>query len=324
MQLSIPHGDIEGWPGAPGRRYPYRLHGLALSSEIPCPGLAPGGGGRSDLRLLHGELPESLPDAALRGYKFDARPGTLLLRTQRIASFLISRGDQILTELRPGCRASEFHNLLLGWALGALLHQREAFPLHAGALEKGGLGLIVCGDGGMGKSSIACGLMERGYRLLDDNLIVPRIEGNRVIVHPGQSRLKLTGVHLRRIGIDVAGRESLDRGGRKFAFDAGENFADSPATIERLFILCASGGAEIVAEPLAGAAKIHALAEHTFNPHFLPGLGKEEAHFRHVAALATRLDCHRLHVPHDENFPDALLEFIEAFAPGRAVAARGS
>ena len=64
-------------------------------------------------------------------------------------------------------------------------------PLHATVLEKDGKGIALIGDSGDGKSTLACFLVQRGFRLLTDDLLILEKKKKRFMALPGMPRIKL-------------------------------------------------------------------------------------------------------------------------------------
>src|SRR5439155_7703631 len=64
-------------------------------------------------------------------------------------------------------------------------------PLHATVLVVGGGAVALLGDSGYGKSSLAAAFVQVGARLLTDDLLVVKEQGDGWIAYPGPARIKL-------------------------------------------------------------------------------------------------------------------------------------
>lgn len=83
-------------------------------------------------------------------------------------------------------------NNFLHAALSGVLHARNSFLLHASAIEINGQGLVFIGDSGGGKSSVAFELLQKGHKLIADDICLLRpLEGGYGIV-PAAPFLKLS------------------------------------------------------------------------------------------------------------------------------------
>ena len=69
--------------------------------------------------------------------------------------------------------------------------QRGALPLHAVAVSFEGRALLVCGDSGTGKSTLAARLLGLGCDLLGDEPVVVDVVGDEVVAQHGSWRLRV-------------------------------------------------------------------------------------------------------------------------------------
>jgi len=71
-------------------------------------------------------------------------------------------------------------------------------PLHAACVEFNGQGVLLCGNSGAGKSSLAFACAQRGWTFISDDAtsIVRKQPGNRVIGNPRQMRLRESAMDL--------------------------------------------------------------------------------------------------------------------------------
>lgn len=88
--------------------------------------------------------------------------------------------------------ASHMHLLaLIGPVMSFIMLGMELEPLHGSALVKHGKAIMLIGESGSGKSTLAAELIRRGWDLLADDLVVPRIADNSAVCYPGCPVLKL-------------------------------------------------------------------------------------------------------------------------------------
>ena len=105
-----------------------------------------------------------------------------------------------------GATAKVVRAFVLGSAWAALLHQRGAFPMHAGVVKVGDGAVALCGRSGVGKSTAVACLARRGHRVVSDDLC--RLEvpaGSSPQVWPSAPRLKLSHETLDAAGCSAAG-----------------------------------------------------------------------------------------------------------------------
>jgi len=125
-------------------------------------------------------------------------------------------------------------------------------PFHASAVEVGGRAVLCPGGSGAGKSSVALHLVERGGRLLADDVAAVSIRGGRPAVHPGPALMSVDADEVASLGEDGPLRRwrrlgSLDDEVRL----AGPGVVGTPVPVVRMFILTRrSTGPPVSIKPL--------------------------------------------------------------------------
>lgn len=80
-------------------------------------------------------------------------------------------------------RSAEGLDILLAYALPAILHCRNRFEIHAAGLiaPNSEQGILVLGDSGSGKSTLTVRLVQSGWQYLSDDLMLLREQGQGVV-----------------------------------------------------------------------------------------------------------------------------------------------
>ncbi|HEA68980.1 MAG TPA: hypothetical protein ENI07_19525 [Desulfobacterales bacterium] len=290
--------------------YFHKAYGMRFRSEFCCPRISISSENEFDAEILLGDVPDALSDPKVCGYKFQAKPSQILLQTIRIADFHITDGKKIVVRPKNSVQPGTIQTLLWGWVLAALLHQRETFPLHGSVIKSGEEAIIFCGQSGFGKSTISMALVQRGYRILDDNMAVLFFQDNHFYVHPGVPEIKM---YEKETPVTIQNQLSIQRlfpESDKFSIDVNRQYFENSLPVTTVFILEKSlKQKEIV--PLKGSNKIKALKNNIFCGRFIEGLAKTKPLFKFLIRLSQCIDVLLIREPHCKDFPHRLVDNLE-------------
>ena len=290
--------------------YFHKAYGMRFRSELFCPRIPVSSKNEYDANILLGDVPDSLTEPKTCGYKFQAKPSQILLQTIRIADFHITDGKKIVVRPKNDVQPGAIQTLLWGWVLAALLHQRETFPLHGSVIKSGEEAIIFCGQSGFGKSTISMALVQRGYRILDDNMAVLFFQDNHVYVHPGVPEIKM---YEKETPVTIQNQLSIQRlfpKSDKFSIDVSRQYFENSLPVTTIFMLEKSPKQKEIVS-LKGSDKIKALKNNIFCGRFIKGLAKTEPLFKFLIRLSQCIDVLLIREPHCEDFPHRLVDNLE-------------
>lgn len=159
--------------------YHYRAYGFTVHSDREIPLIEKAAQTDAADILVHRREDE---DLVLCGQNSEG-----IVRTSCLGSVLIQNGNEIITDF-PGNLPVSF--LCPGY-IDTLIQQRGLFAFHGTAVCKNGRAVLITGEHGAGKSSLAAEFIEQGWKLMtDDVAILEPTEGN-VLVRSGAPVQKL-------------------------------------------------------------------------------------------------------------------------------------
>ena len=144
----------------------------------------------------------ALPDADARGrlavlFSFDV-PAVFVTKGQQVSErFLEEANSAGVPVLRCGVSTREFYLRIKPFLELTLA---PTTTLHGSLADVYGVGLLFVGDSGVGKSECVLDLVERGHRLVADDLVLASKQGNDVLIGRGHERQK-HHMEIRGIGI---------------------------------------------------------------------------------------------------------------------------
>jgi hypothetical protein len=132
------------------------------------------------LRLPHGVKPV----AGLRGFRALAVQGDCYLTDGGSLLHVQPERGRASARLAPDFFARPPHAQHLFWMYGLLklLRAQEVYWLHAaGAISRGGVGVLIIGPSGSGKSSLTINLIRQGWAYLSDDALLLRRQPEGIV-----------------------------------------------------------------------------------------------------------------------------------------------
>jgi hypothetical protein len=179
----------------------YRYAGLQIVSELPIP----------EWTIFEQDEPFADEDVritlrsvqtgqVLKSSEAWIAPGEYCFLVPEAAEYRVLHGREIIVTPAPNAGANELRLFLLGSAWGALCYQRGILALHMSVVQVSEHAVAFGGASGAGKSSIAAGLLARGYPLIGDDLCCFDFAAGVPRVYPSAPRLKLWRDALAHLG----------------------------------------------------------------------------------------------------------------------------
>jgi hypothetical protein len=209
----------------------------------------------------------------------------------------------------PGASPESVRHVLLDQALPRLIAQRGDFTLHGAAIQLApNRAIVVVGDSGMGKSTLASAFARAGIRVLTDDCLRVQVNGDSAQVIPTYSGLRLWPDSLAQLfpGHDTRSTPMADYSDKRRLTLAS---AMDPVALEAVYVLRSPHGNDIATERLSAQAACMALVRNSFQL----DLG-DSAHvghmLRHAARVAETVPVHALSYPRDYARLPAVIDYL--------------
>ena len=276
-----------------GSFHDYAAYGLHVRSAVVIPFARPWDAPADDpdvvVRL--GRTPAALPGAIGRKPGlWENAAGVFLQRIDGVARYLVTNGRDVLVEPRGGDE-SAIGAFLSTSIFGAVLQQRGVMAFHAGSVVADGGAVLLLGCSGIGKSSLAAALHNRGCDLLADDV-------TGVVLDRGAPPRRRRGLlalpslpcfRLRPDMLDatcrVGARDHVRPGIDKYVAPA-TRFHAAPAPVRAACVLTIHNRPDVRIEPAPPAGAFKWLSRYTYRKLLLHGHGQQMTHFRVLTAMA--------------------------------------
>lgn len=294
-------------------QFSYYLHGLTVHSEIEFPELMPQPDGLPDVRISLGALSHVPIDQEHPWSNRFISPNQALLNIENAAKFLVSDGQEITID--PYLRADEsaIRLYLLGSVMGCLLHQRRLLPLHANALQYEEECVLFTGHSGMGKSTLAAAMKNRGYKVLADDVCAVKIcSGSKPLIYPGVPQIKLWKDAADHLEEDISLLKRIHPDEDKYAVPIGDAYCRQSRPIKSIYILNFHDSEDLKIADLALLEKLQAIKNYTYRKGMVAKMGSAEAHLKMCGELAETTRIRRILRPRNALLIDELIDVVEA------------
>lgn len=290
----------------------YKAFGLRFASEIPCPEFT-SDCGKADVLINIGRIPNKYLENEDWAYFWSASPLHFYLTLKNIGRFHCEEGSTITVEPAPGHDPIQLRVFLFGSVFGALMHQREIFPLHASAVERDGVAIAFTGDSGAGKSTLASACLENGFRLISDDVCaITKSPDNTPEVHPSYPLLKISQEMIERINLRNASYLPPALGSSKHRLSPPQ-FSTTSSQLRSVFVLSknAESNSPLEISKLTGVKKIQALLKNIYRYEYIRPMQKEKKVFEHCTFLAQHISVFSINGGHRHLHPCSIIHKIE-------------
>jgi hypothetical protein len=292
------------------------MYGLTIRSDFGLTGWPGGRAGPADIEIRRSVLDGPEVTGPAHSARWLAIDGALAVAVQGVGRYRAKNGTLIEVDPDPAAPSYDLELYISGALMGALLHQRGLFPLHASSVVLDGKAVGFSGASGAGKSTLVAALAERGAPLVTDDASVLDLSGRGALVWPGPRRLKLDDQSMTVLSRGPAERVPAGSNTGKFQVPVtGSAGPAEPVPLARVYLLAdGEGGTQPRVQPLATMDAISAFVDQTHFLAFASELGLGQQVFRLAATAASRVEVYRLVRPRGLEHLPATIELIESHA----------
>lgn len=296
--------------------YTYRAYNLIFFSELLIPELEVAEG-TPDVTIRIGRVPIQLKNPVDTRRFFQAAQDEFLLRLEKIAGYYVKDGREITIEPYIDSSSPDIRLFLLGSVFGALLHQRGYLVLHGSSVVINGRGVLLTGESGIGKSTLAAAFNKKGCEVLTDDICAVKFsdDGTPYIV-PGFPSLKLWQDAADRLETSVDGLEPVKSDMEKYRVEIKKGYCTEKVALKEIYLLGKYDSERVEIVPVKDLAKLEALIKNTYRPRYLNGQKLKSLHFSQCAAVAGKTDIYSVLRPETGFLLDELVAAVEGNVDG--------
>jgi hypothetical protein len=291
----------------------YKAFGLIIESELPFDELSPCDAEKADIAIAMGKVPEASENLILDTPNVKIGRDRYWSDIRDIAKFYVENGESILFEPARNASFEEIKLYVLGSCMGAALYQRRILPLHGSCVSVNGKGILLTGEPGAGKSTVAAVMYQKGYKILSDDvtaIVLP--EPGIPVACPGYPSQKLWKDAIERLGVkeekNVLNRISNDL--YKYSVRNPAYFDDNSVPLKAIAEILPSDTACLRLEQIKGAGKLEAVLRNTYRRILAEAMELREWHFGQSLSVAEKAAVYRIIRPKDKYLENEIADLI--------------
>jgi hypothetical protein len=248
----------------------YQAFGLIIKSELEIPNLLMSEADRYDVHLQVGTTPRKIENPWIETDWGQWNGTQCLFHIHETARYFVQDGKTIIVEPFSGTPLQTIVLWLLGSVMAALLHQRGILPLHASAVATSQGALLIGGDSGVGKSTLAAAFLQQGYQLLTDDVsAISYDDQGQIIVFPGYPQQKLWQDTLDEFRLAIGDLKPIDYYKSKYFVPRHDRFWQTALPIRALYIM-SDYDSQFEIKLLEGISKFQSIGQQIYRPYFMP------------------------------------------------------
>jgi len=230
-------------------------------------------------------IAECLSNIVASGVLWQANQDDFLLSVPEVARYLVQNGSSITVQLFPDAKLSEVNYHLNMLPLAALVYQRNMLAFHAAAVCNENSAFLLAGNSGSGKSTLIAALIQRGWKMLaDDVAVVGLDEELNPIIYPSQTSIALWPKSLDLISPNSEGLPFCDPNRKEFCIQ--EAVEDHPRKITGIYRLCVHNKPDVLTETVTGTNCFRTINTILYNSHVADVLCRRDYYFSVMTSLA--------------------------------------
>lgn len=197
------------------------------------------------------------------------------LQVYNQAQFYVEKGELVNIYLEEGADTDSVQLFLNGSVLGALLLQKKILALHGSSFCYNGVGVVVCGNSGAGKSSLTAAFCQNSAQFITDDITPISIKEGEAYVKPLKTEIKLWDDALEQLSLPSENLRKIRPTIDKFYFPY-EPSTELNSTLHLIIILNTHNKDEFTASELSGLGKFVALKNQIYRNLYLKGMPQTE------------------------------------------------
>ena len=249
----------------------------------------------SPLNYLNIDIVNALPSLCeppiyLRN-RWSANEKDLTLQIENVAFYKIQNGAQIYVCPHPISDPDSIQLFLNGSVLGAVLHQRGIMPFHGSSFIFKNQGVLICGNSGVGKSSVVAAFCQDEGRLVNDDITPICFDKEHIMMIPLSTKVKLWDDAISLLQLDKTDLKKIRPSLNKYYVPEITREENIQPLLHTLIVLRTHNQSHFEIKRPQGIERFNYLRHNIYRKVYLKGMPQtEKKYFRQLLTAANLLD----------------------------------
>ncbi|MFN8671397.1 MAG: hypothetical protein U0457_04835 [Candidatus Sericytochromatia bacterium] len=236
---------------------------------------------------------------------------TFYLIIRNVAIYRVSE-NKIYIEYSNKTNINEISLFLLGSCFAFILYKKGQLPIHASSIETKNGCVFFCGDSGVGKSTTLNAFIQKGYKMISDDVTSLSFENNKIVSYPSFPKTKIWEDTAKNFNIDISKLNKVHQEMNKYSNPIKEDFFSKNENKPYiLYDLNISENNKILIEEIKGIEKIKILLKNSYRFVYVNLLKKEKNYFEQISLLADNITIKRVFRSKTYNSIKEITEILE-------------
>lgn len=295
----------------PDQIYYYKVYGINLKSEIELPELyRVEHMDQFDLFVSVGHINDEL-EMSSKHRNWQLNNEWLQFHFSGVIKCQVNRsGSEIILESLSD-DAFQVRSFLYSRALSTVLFCRGYYLLHGACVEMNGKAYGFIGESGVGKSTLTMGLMQKGYKVLSDDVVALKLNEGKFWAYPGFKRMRLTHNTFTKMNLSTDAFESIKHYPSKMDFKGDFSLAKHALPLTHLCKLSPLDNNGLCLKDIRGLDKFNCIDEGRYRKVIEALVFNDSDFVTRRVDLASHLIFKNLERPSTRFCLDEMIELIE-------------
>ena len=257
-------------------------------------------------------LPALYSDPIFGKHRWSANGKELTLQIENVASYKVQDGAEVYVCPSPISNPDSIQLFLNGSVLGAVLHQRGIMPFHGSSFIFKDRGVLICGNSGVGKSSVVASFCQDEGRLVNDDITPICFDNEHIMMVPLSTKVKLWDDAVSLLHLDKTNLKKIRPSLNKYYVSGFTRQEEKQPLLHTFIVLYTHNQNSFEIKRPKGIERFNCLRHNIYRKIYLKGMPQtEKKYFKQLLTAANLLDVVVVFRPQTSNALETMMYIRE-------------